>query len=129
MTKLVSEHTAEHLRKGRDAEDHALLYLEQQGLHCLTRNFRSRYGEIDLVMSDHGTVVFVEVRYRRHGYCGGALASIDARKRARLKATAQWYLCIQSVHGPVRFDVVAVEPEQPGGRWDCVWIRDAIQDD
>ena len=50
---------------GRLAEDRALVYLQQQGLVCVTRNYACRYGEIDLVMSDGPLLVFVEVRMRR----------------------------------------------------------------
>lgn len=117
----------EHLRRGRDAEDQALWFLQQQGLRCVTRNFRSRFGEIDLVMDDSGTVVFVEVRYRSDRGHGGAIESIDAKKRARLRATAHWYLCSQRTDRPARFDVVGVEP-QSAGTWGFVWIKDAIQD-
>ncbi len=128
MTTLADAHTAGHLKKGRDAEDRALSYLERHGLRYVTRNFRTRYGEIDLVMDERGTLVFVEVRYRGHGTYGGSLASIDARKRARLKAAAGWYLCSRGIDSPVRFDVVGVEP-QPGGCLNFIWIKDAIQDD
>ncbi|MCU0735170.1 MAG: YraN family protein [Methylotetracoccus sp.] len=127
MTALGSERRTEHLKKGRDAEDRVLSFLERQGLRCLTRNFRSRYGEIDLVMDERGTVVFVEVRYRGASRYGGPLESIDARKRARLTATAQWYLCSQRITGPARFDVVGVEP-LANETCNFVWIKDAIQD-
>lgn len=112
---------------GREAEDRVLEYLEQHGLRCLSRNFRSRFGEIDLVMDEGGTVVFVEVRYRRSRGYGGALESVDARKQARLRATAHWYLSTRRVVGPVRFDVVGVEPCGPRGVH-FVWVKDAIQD-
>ncbi len=124
---MGAERRTEHLKKGRDAEDRVLSFLEQQGLRCLARNFRSRFGEIDLVMDERGTVVFVEVRYRGPSRFGGALDSIDARKRARLTATAHWYLCSKRINGPARFDVVGVEP-LPNETWNFVWIKDAIQD-
>jgi putative endonuclease len=69
---------------GRLAEDRALAYLNSQGLVLIKRNFRSRRGEIDLVMRDANTLVFVEVRQRRSRQFGGAAASITAVKRARL---------------------------------------------
>lgn len=126
MTPVPTNRTA-HLERGREAEDRAIAFLQRHGLRCLTRNFRSRYGEIDLVMEEGGTVVFVEVRYRRQDRFGGALESIDARKRTRLKATAHWYLCSRKVSGPVRFDVVALQPGE-AGTLHFVWIKDAIQD-
>jgi putative endonuclease len=118
---------AEHLRTGRLAEDRAKAYLEQQGLRCRERNFRTRVGEIDLIMEDRGALVFVEVRYRRNRRYGGALESIDRRKCSRLLATAQWYLNLHRTTGPSRFDVLAVEPN-PDGSWNFVWVKDAIRD-
>lgn len=117
---------AAHLRIGAQAEDQAKAFLERHGLRCVERNFRTRGGEIDLVMDDRGTRVFVEVRYRRNRHCGGALESIDHRKRARLTAAAQWYLAAHRLLGPARFDVVAVEPGEDGQP--CfVWVKDAIE--
>jgi len=67
---------------GKDAERLALRHLEQQGLRLLAQNWSCKRGELDLVMLDGDTVVFVEVRYRQHAQWGGALASIDARSQA-----------------------------------------------
>lgn len=118
---------AAHLRAGERAEDQAKAFLEAQGLRCLDRNFRTRLGEIDLIMDDRGTRVFVEVRYRSNRRYGGALESIDRRKRARLVAAAHWYLGVHRTVGSARFDVVAVEPG-PDGTPGFIWIKDAIED-
>jgi putative endonuclease len=117
----------EHLRTGQRAEDQAKDFLERHGLRCLERNFRARVGEIDLIMDDRGTRVFVEVRYRRNHRYGGALESVDYKKRARLLATAQWYLGSHHTTGPARFDVVAVEPG-PNKEPCFVWIKNALED-
>ena len=114
---------------GRHAEQQALRYLESQGLRLLERNFRSRRGEIDLIMQDTGHVVFVEVRYRRATGYGGAAASVDGNKQARLVSTALYYL---QRHPDVarrltRFDVVALTTRD--GRAQIEWIRDAFQAD
>jgi len=119
--------STDHLRKGREAEDRALSFLQQQGLRYVDRNFRTRCGEIDLVMDDSGILVFVEVRYRQHRGYGGAIESIDRAKCARLVATAQWYLNAKRVRGPARFDVVALELQATGAT-SVVWIKDAIRD-
>ncbi|WP_213875198.1 YraN family protein [Pseudomonas sp. dw_358] len=96
---------------GQAAEQQALDYLQAQGLRVLHRNWLSKGGELDLVMLDGDTVVFVEVRYRLHAKWGGALGSIDARKQARLIKAAQWFLQIEShwQSSPCRFDVIALE--------------------
>ncbi len=116
---------APHLRAGRQAEDFALAYLQAQGLHLIERNFRCRGGEIDLIMREGARLVFVEVRYRANPSFGGALASVDARKKARLINAAAYYLSTTRIDRPARFDVAAVSPDQ--GRLAIQWIKDAFQ--
>ena len=114
-------------QSGKDAELHALDYLQQQGLRLLAQNWLCRRGELDLVMLDGDTVVFVVVRYRKHAQWGGALASIDERKRQKLILAAQFFL--QKEHRwadrPCRFDVVAME-STPSGTADLTWLKNAF---
>ncbi|MBS1269105.1 MAG: hypothetical protein MAG794_00048 [Gammaproteobacteria bacterium] len=99
-----------HLIKGRNAERRARRYLENQGLTCVEANYRCRFGEIDLVMRDQSTIVFVEVRYRKNKRYGGALESIDFHKQRKLRASAERYLQRRrvGVDFPCRFDVVLI---------------------
>jgi putative endonuclease len=102
---------------GHKAEDTACAYLERQGLRLLARNYRCPHGEIDLVMDHDNTLVFVEVRYRKNGMYGTALESVDARKQAKIRATAEHYL---QRHGAAarracRFDIVALHAVAAGG--------------
>lgn len=92
-------------------EQRALLFLEQQGLQLITRNFRARTGELDLVMTDRTHVVFIEVRKRQVSRFSSAAASIDARKMARLRRTAMLLLqqYPQLASKPCRFDVLAFD--------------------
>ena len=112
--------------RGRQAEALACRYLQQQGLRLISQNWRCRRGELDLVMLDGHTVVFVEVRYRRHTAWGGAIESIDWRKRQRLVIAAQLFLQRESrwANNPCRFDVVALGRDQPARPPD--WIRNAF---
>ena len=71
---------------GDQAEDLACQYLLGQGLQLLSKNFRTRRGEIDLIMKDNSCIVFVEVRFRRSEAFGGAAASITAKRCQRLAA-------------------------------------------
>ena len=111
---------------GHDAEGLAERYLSQRGLTLLARNYRCRRGEIDLVMRDTETLVFVEVRRRASRAFGGGLESVDARKRARLVAAAEHYLMMKRVgdERPCRFDVVAVDGPFP--HIAIEWVRDAF---
>ena len=106
---------------GAHAEEQAQKLLLGNGLTAVTRNYRCRGGEIDLIMRDRDQLVFVEVRYRRHAHFGGALSSVDQRKRGRLIIAAQHYLASHAWNGPCRFDVVAFEGD--GAQH---WIRDAF---
>ncbi|MCQ4346045.1 YraN family protein [Pseudomonas stutzeri] len=119
---------SEQQRRGQAAEGWALTHLEEHGLRLVARNWRCRLGELDLVMLDGDTLVFVEVRYRRHAAWGGAEASVDARKRSRVAAAAQAYLQQhpRRAQSPCRFDVVAIAPAEPGAAARLNWIRSAF---
>lgn len=108
---------------GMMAEQQARQHLQQAGLVFLAANARFKVGEIDLVMGDGPTVVFVEVRSRRSSAWGGAAASVDQRKQHRLRRAAQCWLRQHHGYGtwpPCRFDVVAIEAGV------LQWIRQAF---
>lgn len=115
---------AEHLQSGKQAEQLACDYLQRQGLKLIQRNFHCRRGEIDVVMQDGQTLVFVEVRYRRNNSHGGALESITSSKQSRIITTAQHYLMQSGWSHNCRFDVIAITA---GSLDKIVWIRDAFQ--
>lgn len=102
---------------GLQAEQWAVRYLKQQGLMLVTQNYRSRFGEIDIIMQDKGVLVFVEVRLRRNGDFGGAAASIDARKQQRIILTAQQYLSSLKQMPACRFDAVLIDAESEKFEW------------
>jgi putative endonuclease len=112
---------------GREAEACALLYLQQQGLQLIAQNWLCKRGELDLVMLDGDTVVFVEVRYRRYSGWGGALHSVDLRKQGKLVLAAQLFLQNETrwADSPCRFDVVAIEG-QPGSDSPVNWLKSAF---
>ena len=107
--------------RGRWAEVVAARYLAERGLVCRARNFRSRHGEIDLIMEDGREVVFVEVRSRGGTGFMDPAESVDGAKRTRIARTADAWLRRQGRKPPpvCRFDVVAVtgEPGDPEIRW------------
>ena len=107
---------------GAAAETAALAWLQRQGLKLVERNWRCRAGELDLVLRDGATLVFVEVRLRGSQAFGGAAASVDAKKRAKLLAAAQLYLA-RAADQPCRFDVVTMTD---GNGRDLQWIRNAF---
>jgi putative endonuclease len=106
---------------GREAEDAAFEYLRKQGLSEIERNYRCRFGEIDLIMRDGETVVFVEVRKRSSSRFGGALESIDAHKKKKLLATARHFIAARGDIPDCRFDAVLLNGDKR-----IEWIRDAF---
>ncbi len=108
---------------GARAEDAAAAYLERQGLKILSRNYRCRYGEIDLICREGSTLVFVEVRLRTTARYGGAAASITAEKQSRLLTAARHYLSSLSSVPACRFDALLMEELKTGN---MQWIRNAF---
>ena len=87
----------------------------------MERNYRSRRGEIDLIMRDARTLVFVEVRFRASTRFGTPAESVDVRKQRKLAATAAHYLQSNQTNLPCRFDVIALS-----GTNHIDWIRNAF---
>jgi len=114
--------TVDRRAAGRAAEQLAARFLEARGLVIVERNYRCRAGEVDLVARDGDTLVFVEVRLRGGRAFGGAAASVDARKQAKVIRAAQYYLANRPDQ-PCRCDVVALD-QLAADRIE--WIRDAF---
>lgn len=116
-------------RRGSDIEAAAQAHLARAGLRTLARNAAYRVGEVDLVMRDGPTVVFVEVRYRQHPDFGDGAESITLAKRRRIVRAAQAFLSTHPglADAPCRFDVV--HAHGPEGAPELHWIRDAFRAD
>ena len=99
---------AEHLQQGEDAEAACCKYLQSQGLRLVDKNFSCRSGEIDIIMLDKTTLVFVEVRFRKNNTFGGGLESITLSKQKKLRNTAELYLQKNNQYKNARFDVVSM---------------------
>ncbi|MDJ0805555.1 MAG: YraN family protein [Gammaproteobacteria bacterium] len=113
-----------HLLKGNSAEQQARRHLERQGLKLLSTNYRCKRGEVDLIMWDRETLVFVEVRYRKSDRYGSAVETVTSLKQNRLIFAARQYLQENRTDAPCRFDVVGIT----GRNADQVeWIKNAFQ--
>jgi len=108
--------------RGAAAEELAAVFLEGRGLRIVERNYRCRFGEIDLVARSGAVLVFVEVRARQSEAFGGAAGSITAAKRRRLVAAARHYLAKHRVSRACRFDVVLLR----GREQEIEWLADAF---
>ena len=108
-------------RLGRLGEDRALAHLQAQGLTLLERNFLCKSGEIDLIMQEGPTLVFVEVRQRAASRFGGAVYSVTPAKQQRLLRAAQCYLFRHKIPPPCRFDLIAIDDEK------LSWIQNMLE--
>ena len=105
---------------GAAGESRALAYLQDHGLELVECNFRCKTGEIDLIMRDGATLVFVEVRARADMRHGGAAASVTPAKQRRLIRAAQRYLQRFRMPPACRIDVVAIDAGI------LTWLKNAI---
>ena len=96
---------------GRQAEKLAALYLRLKGYKILHRNWRTRFGEIDLIAQKGRTLVFVEVKARRSQSRGLPEEALTAQKRQRLLQLASFYLAKHPLkeEQSVRLDVIAID--------------------
>ena len=109
---------------GARAEALASEYLIRRGLTPVARNYRTRHGEIDLIMREKAVLVFVEVRLRTHRTFGGAAASITPAKRDRLVAAASAYLATLAREPDCRFDAMLLDGLDPAR---ITWERNVLE--
>ena len=96
---------------GGHFEQAACTYLEQKGFRLREANFRIRSGEIDLIMEDENTLVFVEAKYRSGRSYGRGEEHVDRRKQQTIIKVAEYYLLREGLYDrcPCRFDVVSID--------------------
>ncbi len=111
-------------QQGQQAEEAACKYLLANGLELYSRNYYCRHGEIDLIMGDNNTLVFIEVRYRSSSRFGSGAETVGPRKQARIVAAATHYLQAnpKQARRPARFDVIFMCSTDT-----IQWVKDAFQ--
>ncbi|WP_455203186.1 YraN family protein [Kaarinaea lacus] len=121
----------ETITKGKSVEQYAKQFLRKNGLRFIEENYRCNHGEIDLVMQDADSIVFVEVRYRKHQSYGSGAESIDFRKQRKLIASASHYLQTHrdAAKQPCRFDVISVGNNNSldSEPYEIQWISNAFE--
>jgi putative endonuclease len=123
----LNKHRALNSREsGARWEKSAESFLHDRGLKLLQRNFSSRFGEIDLVMQDEKTIVFVEVKYRKSNQHGSGADAVTFHKQGRISRTAAWYLAKNPHRAEqvCRFDVVSIDTQK--GDQGIEWIKSAF---
>lgn len=133
MGKQTFPSSTKNRLSGADAEQLGQEFLIAKGLRFVAKNFRTRRGEIDLIMLDNKVLVFVEVRFRSSANFGSAEESITAQKCQRLTAAAQAYMQREGLTDKVsaRFDALAISPDNKHQRTTdryCIkWIENILQ--
>ncbi|QLB39429.1 MULTISPECIES: YraN family protein [Mannheimia] len=120
FNKLINQKEASKRQQGAIYEQKARVFLEEKGFRFVAANQYFRGGELDLIMQDGETTVFVEVRQRKNNRFGSAVESIDYRKQQKWQNAANMWLLKQNKSletANCRFDVVVFEGNQPP-----IWI-------
>ncbi|MCM1272796.1 MAG: YraN family protein [Clostridium sp.] len=95
---------------GAQYEELAAAYLEHQGYKILARNYRNKFGELDIIAKKDGVLVYVEVKYRGNQSCGDPLEAVDRRKQMQICRVAACHYAKYgaTAYQPCRFDVIGV---------------------
>jgi len=113
--------------KGQTSENFALQYLVDNGLQYLTKNYRNRQGEIDIILLEDDIYVFVEVKYRKNNQFGGAISAVSYKKTQKIKQCAKFYLQqegLNEYNTPCRFDIIALEGDI--NKPQITWLKNAF---
>lgn len=110
---------------GQHYEQLAAQFLIKQGLTLVAQNVQARVGELDLIMKEGKTLVFVEVKYRQNQHHGHAAESVTPQKQQRLIKTAYYWMQRHNLldcHSDFRFDIIAIHQQGQ----DIHWLKNAI---
>lgn len=123
VTARAGKHNTKQI--GDNAESLALSFLQSKNFKLIEKNFKCKHGEIDLVMLSKSTLVFVEVRYRKHKAFGGGAESVDFRKQQKILKTAEFFLQrhVKYNQYPCRIDIISIGPAET----DIDWIPNGFE--
>lgn len=100
-----------HRRLGTEQEIKACKFLESNGYDIIEKNFRCKFGEIDIVAANDGCLCFVEVKFRKNQYSGNAAEAVNVRKQQTIIRVANFYYIRYKIpmNRAARFDVIAID--------------------
>ena len=113
-------------QRGKWGEDLALRYLEGKNYTLVERGFRSRFGEIDLIVKDGAFLVFVEVKLRKNANFAYAREYVGKTKQQKLQATAKFWLLTRKTELQPRFDVIEIYAADEGSEPEIIQIENAF---
>jgi putative endonuclease len=94
---------------GFEKEKEVIKYLENFGYKILTTNFRTYFGEIDIIAKQNDTIVFIEVKYRKSSYSGTPQEAVTSKKQQKIIKSAIVYIKHNNIKNNIRFDVASVD--------------------
>lgn len=106
--------------RGTRGENIACEFLLKQGLKMRVRNYRTAFGEIDLIMQENNVIVFVEVKYRKSLKFGNPLESVGWHKQQKIRSIARIYLAQLGYEPLCRFDVIGILDKR------IYWVKGAF---
>lgn len=109
--------------KGRIGEDIAFDLLSNAGVEIIARNYRTEFGEIDLIGIEKKTIIFIEVKLRTNDCFGTASESVDNRKMQRLIRCAESYISEKSLNCDYRIDVIAIKASVNMKSYEVDWFK------
>jgi len=96
------------LEIGKIGEEKAIVFLKNNGYKILDKNFRTRFGEIDIIAEEKNDIVFIEVKTRTNYSFGVPQLAVDIKKQKKITKAALHYIKIKNISNKnFRFDVVA----------------------
>lgn len=96
------------IKTGTKGEDMAAAFLQQKGYAIVTRNYRHKHAEIDLIVRTQNLLVFVEVKTRRSNSFGEPESFVDSKKAAKIFEGAEQFMVDTNWNGNIRFDIISV---------------------
>lgn len=113
------------MTSGPWGEEQAAIFLQNKGWRITARNYRSRYGELDIIAEYGKYLVFVEVKTRKNDRFAQAREYVTPKKQERMRITAEFWLQENPTELQIRFDVIEVYGT-PGGRAEIIHIENAF---
>lgn len=105
-----SKSYANYRKRGTYYEQASIRWLEEKGYRIIDKNFRCKFGEIDIIAMDGDVLVFIEVKYRSTFKSGAPWEAVGLMKQHRICQCAKWYIMSKhlSLSAPMRFDVISI---------------------
>ncbi len=112
---------------GTEGEELAVHFLKKRGYTIIAKNYRTKFGEIDLIARDGDAIAFIEVKLRSGKNYGDPAEAVDQKKKSQISRVALYYLSREKAANTIcRFDTVSVLPDEKGS-YACELIKDAFR--